>query len=267
VRGALASAAAVGGGSSLYGAVLGRHDYEVETVPIRIPDLPRTLDGFTIVQLSDIHFGTYVREPELRAAVDLVRSARPALVVITGDLVDHDPRYAWMVGELTARLVPLAREGVAAIPGNHDYYAGVEDVVGALRRGGARVLRNDARLVGDRGGAFALLGVDDVWADAADVDRAITQAPPDAPRVLLCHNPVYFPEAAGKVALQLSGHTHGGQVNIGVRLADYVLPFGYVAGRYDRDGSVLYVNRGFGTAGPPARVGSPPEVTRIVLTV
>jgi predicted MPP superfamily phosphohydrolase len=86
------------------------------------------------------------------------------------------------------------------------------------------------------------------------------------PRVLLCHNPSFFAEAAGRVALQLSGHTHGGQVNLGVRPADYILPGGWVAGRYDRQGSALYVNRGFGTVGPPARIGAPPEVTRIILT-
>jgi hypothetical protein len=84
--------------------------------------------------------------------------------------------------------------------------------------------------------------------------------------VLLCHNPVYFPEAAGQVALQLSGHTHGGQVNLLVRPADWVLPHGYVAGLYQRKSSQLYINRGFGTVGPPARIGSPPEVSRIVLT-
>jgi predicted MPP superfamily phosphohydrolase len=88
----------------------------------------------------------------------------------------------------------------------------------------------------------------------------------DLPRVLLCHNPSFFSEAAGQVALQLSGHTHGGQVNFGLRPADYVLPGGWVAGRYDLRGSALYVNRGFGTVGPPARLGSPPEVTRIVLS-
>jgi predicted MPP superfamily phosphohydrolase len=76
---------------------------------------------------------------------------------------------------------------------------------------------------------------------------------------------VYFPEAAGQIALQLSGHTHGGQVNPFIRPADWVLPYGYVAGLYERSGSRLYVNRGFGTAGPPARLGAPPEVTRIVL--
>jgi predicted MPP superfamily phosphohydrolase len=88
----------------------------------------------------------------------------------------------------------------------------------------------------------------------------------DLPRVLLCHNPSFFAEAAGHVALQLSGHTHGGQVNLGIRPADYLLPGGWVAGRYDLNGSALYVNRGFGTVGPPARLGAPPEVTRLVLS-
>ena len=86
------------------------------------------------------------------------------------------------------------------------------------------------------------------------------------PRVLLAHNPAFFPQAAGRVHLQLSGHTHGGQINVGSRLpAEVLLPHGYVAGRYERSGSLLYVNRGLGTAGPPARVGSPPELTRVVL--
>ncbi len=88
----------------------------------------------------------------------------------------------------------------------------------------------------------------------------------DLPRILLCHNPSFFAESAGRVALQLSGHTHGGQVNLGIRPADYLLPGGWVAGRYDERGSALYVNRGFGTVGPPARIGARPEVTRIVLT-
>ena len=147
-------------------------------------------------------------------------------------------------------------------------------VVSALERGGAAVLINDGRVIGQRGAAFALLGVDDVWGPRTDrrsrgpdVARAIAAVPEarDLPRVLLCHNPQVFPAAAGEVALQLSGHTHGGQVNVGVRPVDLLLPF--VAGRYAIGGSQLYVNRGFGTAGPPARVGSAPEVSRIVLTV
>ena len=208
----------------------------------------------------------------MNAAVDLVGKARGDLVVLTGDLIDFDPRYADALGSLARRLSPLAREGVVAIPGNHDHFTGIDATVSALRRGGADVLKNRGRTIGGPGGAFALLGVDDVWAarmkvpgGGPDLAAAIATVPRDLPRVLLCHNPVFFPEAAGQVALQLSGHTHGGQVNVLVRPADWVLPHGYVAGLYERDGSRLYINRGFGTAGPPARVGAPPEVSRIVL--
>ncbi|MGK4000983.1 metallophosphoesterase [Sorangium sp. So ce1036] len=271
-QGAAGSALLIGSSSAVYGTLLGRHDYVIEEVVIPIPGLPRGLDGFSIVQLSDIHLGLFVGEPEMRAAEDLVRKARGDLIVMTGDLIDHDPAYAEHLGRLTRRLGPLAREGVAAVPGNHDHFAGIQRTLDALSRGGAHVLRNRGRVIGGAGGAFALLGVDDVWAarmrvpgGGPDLGRALADVPRDLPRVLLCHNPVFFPEAAGDVALQLSGHTHGGQVNLLVRPADLVLPHGYVAGIYRRGGAHLYINRGFGTAGPPARVGAPPEVSRIVL--
>lgn len=268
---AAGSAIAVGGGSSLYGTAFGRHDYALEEVPIRIAGLSRALDGFTIAQLSDIHLGLFVGEREMRSAEDLVRRARPDLIVLTGDLLDHDPREADALGRLVTRLAPLARGGVVAVPGNHDYYAGIEAVTAALRRAGARVLQNDGLVIG---GGFALLGLDEVWgprvdprAVGPDLARALARVPEakDLPRVALCHNPVVFPRVAGEVALMLSGHTHGGQLNLGVRLADVVLRHPYVAGRYTRGDAQIYVNRGFGTAGPPARIGAPPEVSRIVL--
>jgi uncharacterized protein len=269
---AAGSAMVVGGTSALYGAIFGRHDYVIEEQPVVIPGLSRRLDGYTLVQLSDIHLGTFVGEPEMRAAEELVRKARPDRIVLTGDLIDHDPHYADALGRLVRRLAPLARDGVTAVPGNHDWYAGIQTTVATLEGAGARVLRNDGLVIGDAREGLALLGVDDVWArrrspaDAPDLGRAISKVPRDLPRVLLCHNPIFFPEAAGEVALQLSGHTHGGQVNFGaLRPGNLVLPFGYVAGLYERSGSRLYVNRGFGTAGPPARLGAPPEVTRIVL--
>jgi predicted MPP superfamily phosphohydrolase len=270
-RTATGAALTVGFGSAFHGALFGRHDYQVHEVAVPIPGLSPRLDGYRIAQISDIHFGIYVGEPELRSAVELIRSARPDLVVLTGDLVDHDAAYAPTLGQLVRRLEQLGtRDGVIVIPGNHDYYAGVDAVLTASIDGGGRVLRNQGRVIGDAGGAFALLGVDDVWAPrngygpGPDLDRALAMVPGDLPRVLLCHNPEFFPQAQGKVALQLSGHTHGGQVQLGIRPADLVLP--YVEGLYDEGGSRLYVNRGFGTAGPPARVGAPPEVTLVVLT-
>ncbi len=268
---AAGSAMFVGGSSSIYGALLGRHDYVIETVPVVVRGLSPALDGFTIVQLSDLHLGLFAGEREMAAAEDLVRKARPDLVVVTGDVVDFDPRHAAEAGRLARRLGALAREGVAAVVGNHDYYAGVDAVTEALRASGADVLVNRGRVVGGPRGGFALLGVDDVWArrmvpgGGPDLARALAYVPADLPRVLLCHNPVYFPDASGEIALQLSGHTHGGQINAIVRPAEWVLPHDYVAGLYRRGGAQLYVNRGFGTAGPPVRLGAPPEVTRIVL--
>jgi uncharacterized protein len=266
------SAMFVGSGSSLYGAIFGRSDFSVEEISVRIPGLSKRLDSYTLVQISDIHFGLFVGEKEIRQAEDLVRTARPDRLVLTGDLLDSHPRFAETLGQFIRRMTPLTRDGVVVIPGNHDWYAGVDIVMDAARSAGAKVLQNDGFVVGDAKDGFALLGVDDVWAKRTDprygpdLDQAISQVPADLPRVLLCHNPVFFPQAAGKVALQLSGHTHGGQINLGpIRPGNLVLPYGYVQGRYERDGSHLYVNRGFGTAGPPARIGSPPEITRVVL--
>lgn len=276
---AATSAFLIGGSSTLYGALKGRHDYCLEELPFKLPGLPRGLDGFTLAQLSDVHIGVYVGDAELRIAEDLLRRARPDLIVLTGDLLDNDARLADQLGRFVRRLAPLARAGVIAISGNHDYFAGVTEVERAVTKAGARMLRNEGLVLGDAGAGVALLGVDDVFArregGGPDLDRALRSlktpdrvglAAADMPRVLLCHNPSFFEESAGRVGLQISGHTHGGQVNLGIRPADLLLPGGWVAGRYDLRGSALYVNRGFGTVGPPARIGAPPEVTRIVLT-
>jgi len=272
-RSGLAASVAIGGGASSYGLTLGRHDSVREEVPIPLARLPRSLDGYPIAQLSDIHVGAFVGDYELGRAEELIRRARADLIVLTGDLVDHDPSYIPRLGELARRLAELgARDGVVAIAGNHDYYAGVDDVLDTLRAAGVRVLRNEGVVIEDRERAsaaspregFSLLGIDDVWAQrygyggGADLPRTLSFARPDLAKVLLCHNPELFPEAAEHVDLMLSGHTHGGQVSFLVRPADWFLRHGYIMGHYHRGASQLYVNRGLGTAGPPARVGTRP---------
>jgi hypothetical protein len=250
-----------------WGAVVGRYEFTVEEVPIRIRGLPKALDGYTIAQISDIHIGLLVGEKQIAPGLDKLARTKSDLVVVTGDMVDFDPKY---IGE-TARILGAlkARDGVYAILGNHDHYTGGTAVAEALRKAGLDVLVNEGRVIRAKdGGGFSLLGVDDVAAMrnggvGPRLDRAQSAVPNDLPQILLSHQPHTVDFWAGRVALQLSGHTHGGQFNPGFRPADLVMR--YVAGRYDVGSTVLYVNRGFGVVGPPARVGAPPEVTKIVL--
>ncbi len=261
--------AVVGATGSLvgWGAVIGRHDFVVEEVPVRIAGLPRALDGYTIAQISDIHVGLLVRDSELAEGLEKLALTKSDLVVITGDMVDFDPRYIPMAAQALAKI--RARDGVFAVYGNHDHYTGATAVGEALRSAGIDVLVNDGRLIRAKdGGGFALLGVDDLMSVRAGgagprLDRAMSAVPDDRPRILLSHQPQTVDIWAGRVALQLSGHTHGGQFNPGFRPADFVMR--YVAGRYEVGKTSLWVNRGFGVVGPPARLGAPPEVTKIVL--
>jgi predicted MPP superfamily phosphohydrolase len=211
-----------------------------------------------------------VGDRELDEGFELVRRIRPDLLVATGDLVDFDSS---VVGGLALRMAGVAaRDGAYAILGNHDHYAGPAEVVSRLDAMNVRALCNESvRVRPDDGGGFALLGVDDIQGrngrtpgfSGPDLYAALSGLQRDVPRILLAHQPKFFDEAAGRVALQLSGHTHGGQINPGFRPADLFMD--YVAGRYELDGSTLWVNRGFGVAGPPSRVGAPPEVTKIVI--
>jgi predicted MPP superfamily phosphohydrolase len=250
-----------------WGMVRGRHEFQLAEVPVRIAGLPRALDGYVIAQVSDIHTGLYVGERELDEGLALVRAARPDLIVATGDLVDFDASFAPLFARKLAELP--ARDGVVAILGNHDYYAGAGSVAATMRAAGVTMLVDEGRRIrASDGGGFALLGVNDraslrFGGGGPDLARALATVPSDLPRILLSHQPQTVDLWAGTVALQLSGHTHGGQINPGINLADMV--FRYVAGSYSVRGTTLYVNRGFGTVGPPARVGAPPEVTRIVL--
>jgi predicted MPP superfamily phosphohydrolase len=253
-----------------WGIVRGRHAYALEEIEVRVKGWPRALDGYVIAQVSDVHVGTFVSDRELDEGFELVTKIRPDLVVATGDLVDFE---SGVVGQLAQRLLRVgARDGACAILGNHDHYAGAGVVTQLLRDAGVRVLCNEGvRLREGDGGGFALLGVDDLQGRSRgtpgfmgpDLTAALSKVDRELPRILLAHQPRYLKESAGRVALQLSGHTHGGQINPGFRPADLFME--YVAGRYERGGTTLYVNRGFGVAGPPSRVGAPPEVTKVVI--
>lgn len=260
-------------GSTLgWGVLRGRHDYTVEELVVRVPGLSPKLDGYTIAQISDLHAGLLVDEAEFDRGFAFLRALKPDLVVATGDLVDHDAGFAPMIARKLAELG--ARDGTLAILGNHDYYAGARLVETAMTRAGVGMLINDSRhLQRDSGSGLVLLGVDDFAGErflrrGPDLEGTLRRLAPearDAPRILLAHQPPFFDEMAGRAVLQLSGHTHGGQINIAGIQSAKLVGMRYVAGRYSAGSSSLWVNRGFGVAGPPARVGAPPEITKIVL--
>lgn len=243
----------------------------VERVTVRLPRLPHAFHGFTLVQLSDFHYGPLVEPASLSAAFDVARALQPDLFVVTGDFVSRLTRVeaGWLARELSRLSAP---EGVFAVLGNHDYWAEGDEVevAEAVEAAGARVLRNEHVALQRDGAALYLAGVDDVRAGADDLPRALCGIPPEACVLLLAHEP-YFADAVahtGRVALQLSGHSHGGQMRVPV-LEPLVLRLTghhkYPRG-LNRVGELqMYTNRGLGVVGLPLRYKCPPEVTHLTL--
>jgi predicted MPP superfamily phosphohydrolase len=257
--------AAVAGASVARGIASARGDHEVVDVEVALPGLPKALDGFSVVQLSDLHTGLTIDRAFVQRVVDRTNALSPDLVALTGDLIDGP------VDDLRDDIAPLgqlrARHGVFAITGNHEYYAGAEPWVAEITRLGARYLRYEMVTIAD---GFDLAGIDD---HSAPTERATLQAFGDRmaardrtrPLVVLAHQPRQVAHAARwGAALQLSGHTHGGQIWPWHYVAK-LQQGGMLAGRYQVGGTQLYVTRGCGYWGPPVRLLAPLEITRVVL--
>ena len=235
-------------------------------VPLR--RLPAGLDGTTVVQLTDLHIGPTIGRTWLEGIVARVNALEPHIVAITGDLVDGT------VDDLRHAVAPLgelrARHGVFFVTGNHEYYAGAPAWMAELKRLGVRVLRNERVSIGEGADSFDLAGVDDLSSygqapgHGPDLPRALDGRDPTRELVLLAHQPKAVKEAARfGVGLQLSGHTHGGQIWPWGHLVKLQQPF--VAGLAREKDTILYVSKGTGYWGPPMRLGAPAEITRLVL--
>ncbi len=266
----LAAAAGVELGAFVLGGIYAAVEprwLAVERVTIRLANLPDALRGLTIAQISDLHYGLFSNTGNAAQAVNTVLALEPDLIVVTGDYVLVSANHAGPCAAELARLrAPL---GVFTILGNHDHWTDAAVVSRALMEAGLPLLRNEGRLIEANGGAFWLAGVDDVWERHADLDAALEGAPQDVIKILLAHEPDYADEVAtdGRVSLQLSGHSHGGQVRLPF-LGAPVLP--YLAHKYPyglrRVGTMwLYTNRGIGVIAPPIRFNCRPEATLITL--
>ncbi|BBP98069.1 ser/threonine protein phosphatase [Burkholderia sp. SFA1] len=241
----------------------------VVSVDVPIDDLPAALDGFTIVQISDIHVGPTIKRHYVERIVAAVNGLEPDLIAVTGDVVDGT------VPNLADHTRPLAglsaRHGAFLVTGNHEYYSGADKWIAEFRRLGLNVLLNQHVVLNHDGAQAVVAGVTDYSAGSfdpahrSDPAKAISGAPASAAvRVLLAHQPRSAAAAAeAGFTLQLSGHTHGGQFlpwNFFVRLQQ---PF--VAGLEKVGGLWVYTSRGTGYWGPPKRLGAPSEITRVRL--
>ena len=258
-----------------YGAVFERQHVVVRYIDIPLARLPEALDGLTIAQLSDFHYHPLFSAGVIRKALAFVHLLQPDIVALTGDFVtlsefrDEDPAAAQAVepcAELLASLRPPL--GVYAVLGNHDTFTDPSHVAAALSARGFKVLENQAIPIEKHGKRIWIAGVQDALGGFPDLDATLARVPRKEPVVLLAHEPDFADEAAQHlIDLQLSGHSHGGQVRLPF-LPPLALPrLGrkYPIGLRTLGRMKLYTNIGLGTIGVPMRIGATPEVTLFTL--
>jgi len=261
------------GGSFLASTVLlrikdesGRPSLERITIPIK--HLHPALEGFAIAQLTDFHLYPYTQPDLIRQVVEITNSIKPDLIVLTGDYVWRDVEAIFVLAPILSNL--NATQGVYTVIGNHDIWTNVNVVKKGLREARLPILENQGVAITSGKGNFYLAGLDDGWSGEADLEAALENAPSETPVVLLVHEPdladIYSLD--GRVALQLSGHSHGGQVRI-PGFGALVLPYlgkKYDFGLYKVNDMWLYTNRGIGNISVPFRYNCPPEITEFTLT-
>ena len=269
--------AALGGG--LMGGLVGAGGYRymttvepswlaVEQIQVPIAQLPPALDGLRIAQLSDLHVSQHTPLHQIAEAIALCNSLTPDLVAITGDMVWHD--LALMPGLAKALAQLQAPLGVFTILGNHDLWIDAPMITRYLAREGLEPLVNRGQVIEVADAGLYVAGLDDAWCGAPDLEAAMKGCPTDMPALLLLHEPDPADDMAedARIVLQLSGHSHGGQVRLPI-LGAPILP--YLAQRYPfglhrvKD-MWVYTNRGIGVSGIKVRFRCRPEITILTLS-
>jgi predicted MPP superfamily phosphohydrolase len=236
----------------------------LEHVEIYLERLPKKLDGFRIVHLSDLHHSPLTPLEHIGLAIKDANAMRADMILLTGDYVSHEREYIAPVAAVLRKL--KSKYGTYACLGNHDHWTDAGLVTHLFRGEGINVLVNEGFRFEARGASFWLCGVDDYMVGKTDVPAALRGSYPDEMRLLLAHNPIIFREAARLgVDLTLSGHTHGGQIKMRKDEERILRPRKLKAGLHTRRKSQVYITRGIGTVVVPMRYQCPPEISLLEL--
>lgn len=262
---------AIGGGMIAATSYLAINDESqdpvVDRIPLAIRNLHPAMEGFTIVQITDVHLYPMTQPELVQKTVVMANELNPDLVVLTGD-------YVWQ--ELTAidELAPIlaglnARYGVFSTLGNHDYWLDANVITAAMEAAGVPVLVNKGHSIQQGKGSIYVAGLDDGWSGKPDLEKTLEGALQDEPVFLLCHEPDLADRYSqdGRITVQLSGHTHGGQIRV-PGVGALVLPYlgrKYDIGLYRVNDMLLYTNRGLGVISEPVRLNCPPEISQFIL--
>ena len=260
-------------GSVGYGYLMEPNWFKVETIPLKLPRLPPRFSGLRIAQISDIHMGGWMNLERLQRATDLVLDQSPDVLLITGDFLIGGDIAAISEQTIQDLVTGLSRLASAvptfAVLGNHDYWVDVKTVRRVLSVSGITELTNAVYTLKREEDTLHLCGVDDLWEGDARIDDVIAQLKDNSSAILLAHEPDFAETSAatGRFDLQLSGHTHGGQVVL-PWIGPPVLPYlgrKYPSGLYKVGEMFQYTNRGIGMARLPLRINCPPEITLFIL--
>jgi predicted MPP superfamily phosphohydrolase len=244
------------------------HDFNITDLQFEIPGLDSQFDGYRIAHITDLHLGHWLSPERLEGVVDLINQQKPDLVVMTGDYVSyvlHGIRDAMIAS--FRQLLP--KDATLAVLGNHDHWMGAEHLRAIFEESGVTELANDIYTIPRGDSRLYIAGVDDITVGAHDLDQVLQKLPTDAPAILLAHEPDYAEISAktGRFVIQLSGHSHGGQIvlpKIGALLRGPGF-FKYPNGLYQVGEMKLYTNRGIGTHVFRLRYNCPPEIALITL--
>jgi len=239
-------------------------DFEIVPLTVKIPDLDPAFDGYRIAHLSDIHLGQWISSKRIEGVVNLVNNQEPDLIAITGDSVSYVVNESIL--DMLRYLKNLKpRDVTLAVLGNHDHWVGAEEIRQVMDESDIIELENDVYTIKRGDAQLHIAGVDSVTLEKHDLNAVLKKLPESGPAILLAHEPDFADEssATGRFSLQLSGHSHGGQMVI----PGFGTPFRgskfrkYPLGEYNVGNMVQYTNRGLGTNVFWIRINCPPEIT------